>query len=147
MAISTGSCEWSTWGRAMTTEVSSSPCRWRGSGMWGRVLVEHAVDLEPGPRGIDPRRGGERTEDHLRRNEPAAPKRDQLPHRRAVAGDDERLSLIEGPHDLAAVVPELSLSNLAHRVAIVALSLRNAPRHSGAPSARLKRPRDRKSVV
>src|SRR5207253_10001627 len=60
---------------------------------------------------------GEGTDRCLGADERPRPHRRQLADRHAVAGDDERLALIEGAHDAPAVIAKLALRNPAsHRV-------------------------------
>jgi hypothetical protein len=42
-----------------------------------------------------------------------ASKRGQLPDWYAMPGDDEGLTSVQSPHDLAAVVPELTLGDIS----------------------------------
>jgi hypothetical protein len=42
--------------------------------------------------------------------EPVAPKRGQFPDGHTMPGDDEGLTPVQSPHDLAAVIPDLKCS-------------------------------------
>lgn len=46
--------------------------------------------------------------------------RRQPPYRHPIAGDDETVPIIEFPHDLTALVAQLSLGDLSNHILIVA---------------------------
>src|SRR5271165_6959115 len=96
--------------RSMTTEVSMTP-RWaRGaSGTRAGVLGCDAVQVGAKPGQIDTWSTLEYRDGSVGIHEPVAPQRGQLPDGYAVPGDDESLTPVQSPHDLAAVVPELTL--------------------------------------
>ncbi len=102
------------------------PRAWRCSGTRSRVLVKRRVDVGPEPLELHRRRTGKASDRGFRSNELPLPERHQLAYGHSVAGDDEGLSAIEGSHDLAALVAELPLSDLAWHSRIVALVLREA---------------------
>src|SRR5205085_6788318 len=79
-------------------------------------LVEEGVDIGPESLSVDGRCAVEDGEGGVRSDKLTLPKRDQLSHRHAVAGDDERLATVECSHDFSAFVAQFSLSDLtAHR--------------------------------
>src|SRR3990172_8729304 len=113
IAISAGRSVGSTRSRAITTEVSTSPRGWRASGTGGRVLVDHRVDILAEPFASDGRSAREQGDRGPSIDEPAPPQGAELADGDPVAGHDEGLTTIEGTHDLAALVAELSLRDLA----------------------------------
>ena len=89
--------------------------RWaRGeSGTGAGVLGCNDVEIGAKPGQVDARRAPEHSDDGVRIHEPVTPKRGQLPNGYAMPGDDEGLSPVQSPHDLAAFVPELALGNVS----------------------------------
>lgn len=67
-------------------------------------------------------RGGVAEHGHggIRADEAVPAKWRQFPHRDAIAGHDERLAVVELPHNLAAIVAEFTLRDLSGHTAIVA---------------------------
>jgi hypothetical protein len=53
-------------------------------------------------------------------DEPIPAQWPQLPHRPAVSGHHERLTIVKGSHDPTAVVPQLALTDLLGHPASVA---------------------------
>ena len=62
-------------------------------------------------RGCHTRRTREDGCDGIGRHEYARSQRDQLPNGHAITRDDERFTLVQGPHDSSTFVAELSLSD------------------------------------
>src|SRR5437016_1276019 len=125
-ATSIGSSEGSMCSRSMTTEVSRSPRAARRSGIGANVLASPRIDIGTEAARVDGGRILEDGNDRLRRHESVAPQGSELSYRHTVASDDERFSLVEPAHDLAAVVAELALgdgfshaSTVAHRATVV----------------------------
>jgi hypothetical protein len=72
---------------------------------------------------VDARRPGEYGGDDIGGDEPLVPYRMQLPHWNAVPGHYERLTAVKRPHDRAALISELSLSDPSRHGRSVALVL------------------------
>ena len=89
-----------------------------------RTLIDEFVEFGSQAFEIDLGRGCESGHRHVRRDKSVALHRIELAHRYAVAGDDERLSPVERPHDLPAVIAQLALSNLTWHSGSVARVLR-----------------------
>jgi len=89
--------------------------RWsRGaSGTRAGILGCDAVEVGAKPGQVDARSTPEQSDDGVGMHESVAPKRRQLADGYAMSGDDERLSSVQSPHDLAAVVPELALGDIS----------------------------------
>jgi prevent-host-death family protein len=87
------------------------------------MLVEERIDVGSEPRTVQDWSAREKLDGCLGADEPTLSKRRQLADRNAVAGDDERLAAIERAHDLAALVPKLSLADLPRHIRSVALVL------------------------
>ena len=79
-----------------------------------RPLIDEFVEVRSQAFEIDFGRSCEGRHGDVRRDEAVALHRSELAHRYAVAGDDERLSPVERPHDLPAFISELSLGDLTH---------------------------------
>jgi hypothetical protein len=62
----------------------------------------------------------EHSNDSAGGDEPMTSQWPQLPHRGPVAGDYERLSLVQSSHDSAAVIAEFPLGDLLAHISIVA---------------------------
>ena len=60
-------------------------------------------------------------------DEPMTSQWPQLPHRGPVAGDYERLSLVQSSHDSAAVIAEFALGNLLAHTSTVARGATSRP--------------------
>ncbi len=95
------------------------------------MLIQDRVDVGSEPSELDCRGVREEHDGRLRCDELTLPKRGQLADRNAVARDDEGLTTIEGPHDLAALVPKLALCDLPCHTRTVALVL-----HEGRATTR-----------
>ena len=93
-------------------------------------MIDKCVEVGSQAFEIDLGRGRERRHGNVRRDEAVALHRSQLTHRYAVAGDDERLSPVESPHDLAAVISELSLGDFAHSGSVALVLQKSYPRPS-----------------
>ena len=86
---------------------------------FGRVLCRDGVEVGAETFSIDGRSVAEHRDDRVRRDEPVASQRSEFADGRAVAGDDQRLSLVESTHDLTAVVAEFALGDrLCHATAV-----------------------------
>src|SRR5262245_41702349 len=105
---------------AMTTDVSRTPRAWRRSGTRLDALVERRVDVRPEPLEIERRRVCERRDGRLRADEPPAAKRDELGDLDAVARHGEGLAAVECAHDVAALVPQLTLADASCHASSVA---------------------------
>jgi hypothetical protein len=80
------------------------------------MLVEDRVDVGSELPTVDDRSAREEGDGCVGAHEPTLPERRQLADRDAVTGDDEHLAAIERTHDLATLVPELSLADLARHI-------------------------------
>jgi len=80
------------------------------------LLVENRIDVGSEPRTVEDWSAREQSDGCVGAHEPTLSERHQLADRDAVAGDDERLSTVERPHDLAALVPKLSLADLSRHI-------------------------------
>lgn len=110
----------------MTIEVSITPRATGASATRCRVLIDEAVDVSAEPRGVDGRgvlEGGER---NVGRDEATPVDRRELGDRDAVAGDQEALAFVEGAHDLAALIAQMSLCDDTSHHATVARVLRTS---------------------
>lgn len=89
--------------------------RWaRGElGTRAGVLGCDAVEVGAKPGQVDTRSAPEHRDGSVGTHEPVAPQRGQLPDGNAMPGDDEGLTPVQSPHDLAAVVPELTLGDVS----------------------------------
>ena len=106
--------------RSITTEVSTRPRGRRslsattpfipGPRSW--VLIYKPIDVGSELLVVDMTNAGKRGDGDLGRHKPAAANRPQLTDRRAIASHDERFASVELSHDLAAVVAQLSLTDL-----------------------------------
>lgn len=90
------------------------------------VLASPRIDIGTEAVRVDRGRIPEEGNDCRRGHKSVAPQGGELAHRHTMASDDERLSLIEPAHDLAAFVAELALgdgfshvSAVAHRATVV----------------------------
>jgi hypothetical protein len=81
-----------------------------------RTLVEDRIDVGSESPTVDDRSAGEEGDGCVGAHEPALSQRRQLADRDAVPGHDERLAAVERAHDLAALVPELSLTDLSRHI-------------------------------
>jgi hypothetical protein len=81
-----------------------------------RTLVEDRIDVGSESPTVDDRSAGEEGDGCVGAHEPTFPERHELAHRDAVTGDDEHLAAVERAHDLAALVPELSLTDLSRHI-------------------------------
>jgi hypothetical protein len=81
-----------------------------------RTLVEDRIDVGSESPTVDDRSAGEEGDGCVGAHEPTLPKGRQLPDWNAVTGDDEHLAAVERAHDLAALVPELSLTDLSRHI-------------------------------
>jgi len=93
------------------------------------MLVENRIDVVPEPRTVEDWSAGEERDGCIGTHEPALPKRRQLADGDSGACDDEGLAAVERPHDLPALVPELSLTDLPRHTRSVARVLHD--RRSG----------------
>jgi hypothetical protein len=84
-----------------------------GSRTRGRVLGSEAVQVLSEPVGIDRCCTGKGTEDCCSIDKPSTSQRSQLADANPVAGDDEAFPRVKCAHDLAALVPQLSLRDLS----------------------------------
>src|SRR5581483_7016213 len=109
IASSSGRSSRSMRPRSTSTDVSTIPRGWRGSGTGRRILIENRVEIAP--QVIEPWRTDKRRNRCISGNEAASPERRELPHRNPVARDDEGLPAVQGAHDLSAVVTKLSLGD------------------------------------
>jgi len=83
-----------------------TPLSARGvSGTGAGVLGSDAVEVGAKPRQVDARSALEHCDGGVGIDEPVAPKRSQFPDGYAMSGDDEGLTPVQSPHDLATVVP------------------------------------------
>ena len=83
-----------------------TPLSARGvSGTGAGVLGSDAVEVGAKPRQVDAWRAPEHSDDGVGIDETVAPKRSQFPDGYAMSGDDEGLTPVQSPHDLATVVP------------------------------------------
>jgi hypothetical protein len=80
------------------------------------MLAEDGIDVGSEPRAVEDWSAREESHGGVGAYEPTLPKRCQLAHGNAVAGDDERLAAVERAHDLAAFVPKLSLADLSRHI-------------------------------
>jgi len=113
-ANSTGSCVTSSFSRSMTTEVSMTPLGARGeSGTRAGVLGRDLIEVVAKPGKVDARCTPEHGDCGLCRYEPVSTQGSQLSDGYAVPSHHEAFAAIESPHDLAAVVPELSLGDVS----------------------------------
>src|SRR6266516_6372070 len=87
------------------------------SGTGSRVLVEQRVEIVAEALEVDRRCARERRDCGVGGYEAALSQRRQLSDRHSASGDDERFSAVERPHDLAALVAQFSLSDLASHLA------------------------------
>ncbi len=81
-----------------------------------RSLRRDLVEIGAETAGVDGGGVAEHRGDRVGRDEAVAAQRRELADRGSVSGDDEGLTLIEAPHDLATVVAELSLRDRLHGV-------------------------------
>src|SRR5919106_2551293 len=116
-ATSTGSSDASMSSKSMSTEVSSSPRSGRGgSATRLYVLARGSVEILAEAPVVDPGSGIEHRHGGLGGHEAVPSQRRQLANGYAVAGDDECLTFVELAHDLATLVSQFSLRDLArHR--------------------------------
>jgi hypothetical protein len=80
------------------------------------MLVDDRIDVGSESPTVDDRGAREEGDGCVGTHEPTLPDRRQLADRDAVTGNDERLAAVERAHDLAAVVPELSLTDLSRHI-------------------------------
>jgi len=90
------------------------------SATWARVSRDHSVEVVAELVQIDGGGVAEQRHCSVGANEAVSAEGGQLAHRNAIAGHDERLALVELPHDLPAVVPQFPLGDLPTHVTIVA---------------------------
>jgi hypothetical protein len=76
-------------------------------------LVDDSIDVGSESPAVDDRSAREEGDGCVGADEPTLPERRQLADRDSVTGDDEHLAAVERAHDLAALVPELSLTDLS----------------------------------
>jgi len=74
------------------------------------------------PVQVDARSAPEYSDGGVGIHEPVATKRGQLPDGYSMPGDDEGLTAVQSPHDLAAVVPRAVLDLIADKWSILVLS-------------------------
>ncbi len=86
--------------------------RW-GSGTRAGVLGCNAVEVGAKPGQVDAWSATEHGDGGIGAHEPVPPKGSQFTDGYTVSGDDEALTLVQSPHDLAAVVPKLSLGDIS----------------------------------
>ncbi len=91
-------------------------------GTEAKILTRNPVEVLTEPRQVDAGSAAEDGDGGIGRYEPMSPQRSQLAYRHTVPGDDEGLTLVQCPHDRAAIVPELPLRDYWHNEAIVAHS-------------------------
>ena len=84
------------------------------------ILGCNAVEVGTKPGQVDARSATENCDGRVGTHEPVASKWGDLPDGHAMPGDDERLTPVQSPHDLAAVVPELTLGDVSSHEVIVA---------------------------
>ena len=77
------------------------------------MLVENRVDVGSESHTVEDRRAREEGDSCVGAHKATLPERRQLTDRDAVTGDDKRLAAVECAHDLATLVPELSLRDLS----------------------------------
>jgi hypothetical protein len=89
--------------------------RWarEASGTGAGVLGGDAVEVSAKPSKVDARSASEHCDGGIGIHEPVASKRSQLPDGYAMSSDDEGLTPVQPPHDLATVVPELTLRDVS----------------------------------
>lgn len=75
-------------------------------------MIEQAIDVRAKTLGVNSTKVPESCSRLFCRNELPTAKRAQLPDRRPIAGNDERLAAIEIAHDRTTVVAELTLGDL-----------------------------------
>ena len=80
------------------------------------MLVDDRVDVGSESFTVEDRSAREEGDRCVGAHELTLPERRQLADRDAVTGDDEHLATIERAHDLAALVPELSLTDLSRHL-------------------------------
>ena len=90
-----------------------------------RVLIQNRVDVVPKPPRIDRGRAGDGCRDRSAPDE-LTPDRAELTNRNAAPSNDEFLAAVESAHDLAAVVPKVTLTDDGAHEASVAHMLRAA---------------------
>src|SRR5262245_48456147 len=108
----------------MMTEVSIRPRGRRVSATRGRILIDHRLHVLAKPASYETGSARKGCPGDVSRDERALSHRDQLADRHAVARHDERLPLIEGPHDATAVVAQFPLGDPPAHPVIVAPALR-----------------------
>lgn len=83
-------------------------------------MPDQLVEVLSEPLPVDARCPGEGRDGTFGRHEEAITERDELADGHAVAAHHERLSSVQGAHDLAALVAKLSLGDLPAHGATVA---------------------------
>jgi hypothetical protein len=76
-------------------------------------LVDDSIHVGSESLAVDDRSARKEGDGCVGAHEPTLPERRQLADRDSVTGDDEHLAAVERAHDLAALVPELSLTDLS----------------------------------
>ena len=94
--------------------------RW-ALGTGAGVLTRDAVEVAAEPGQFDSGSAPEHGNSGIGRHEPASSKGSQLADRHTIPGDDECLAMIQRPHDRAALVPKLPLSDISYHGLIAAL--------------------------
>ncbi len=96
----------------------------RGSGTRGRVLGYEVLQVCSELVGVDRCRAGKGGEDGCSIDEASSSQWGQLADADTVSGDDEALSRVKGAHDFAALVAQLSLSDLpCHHLTVAPVRL------------------------
>src|SRR5262249_3358870 len=97
--------------RSMSTEVSMRPLGRRSATRLG-TRARHTIEIATEALVVNVRRALEDCDNRVRTDKAVPSQWCELADGHAVTGHDERLAFIEAPHDLPAVVAELSLSDL-----------------------------------
>jgi len=99
--------------RSTTTEVSISPRAGRTVLVTSHVLGSNGVQVTAKPSELHRRRATKDFDDCLGTRESVPPEGGELADRDAVASHDVGVATVEPTHDLATVVPQLTLGDLS----------------------------------